>query len=194
MVKRKTTKTLSRVEQLREEAKRAAEYGQTPKRPLSLAPRFRVESRTPTAFSAGSTMLPTYDVAARNDADFQIGVTASALRKTAIDVPAVGALEPKVLREVIRANAELLGRKTATRSCRGCCRRSGRLPLRPRMENTSPPFRSGYRRRCSVPSSSRTSRARKAVRTAVAREATPSAVRPARAMAPSYQRSDAPWY
>jgi len=109
MVKRKTTKTLSRVEQLREEAKRAAEYGQTPKRPLSLAPRFRVESRTPTAFSAGSTMLPTYDVAARNDADFQIGVTASALRKTAIDVPAVGALEPKVLREVIRANAELLG-------------------------------------------------------------------------------------
>jgi hypothetical protein len=109
MVKRKTTKTLSRAEQLREEAKRAAEYGQTPKRPLSLAPRFRVEERTPTAFSAGSTMLPTYDVAARNDADFQIGVTASALRKASIDVPAVGALETKVLHEVIRANAELLG-------------------------------------------------------------------------------------
>lgn len=111
MVERKTTKTLSRAEHLREEAKRAAEYGQTPKRPLSLAPRFRVEGRTPTVFSAGSTMLPTHDVAARNDADFQIGVTASALREAAIDIPALGTLKPEVLREVIRANAELLGPK-----------------------------------------------------------------------------------
>ena len=109
MVRRKTTKTLSRIEQIREETKRAAEYGQTPKRPLSLAPRFRVERRAPTAFSARSTVLPAYDVAARNDADFQIGVTASALRDTAIDIPAVGALDPKVLREVIRAKAVLLG-------------------------------------------------------------------------------------
>ncbi len=108
MATRKTTKTLSRIEHIRKEAKRAAEYGQTPKRPLSLAPRFRVEGRTPTAFSAGSTTLPSYEVAVRNDADFQIGVTASALRDTAIGIPAVGALDPKVLRDVIRANAELL--------------------------------------------------------------------------------------
>ena len=54
-------------------------------------------------------MLPTYDVAARNDADFQVGVTTAALRDTMIDIPAVVALDPKVLREVIRANAELLG-------------------------------------------------------------------------------------
>lgn len=109
MATRKKTKTLSRTEHIREEAKRAVEYGQTPKRPLSLAPRFRVEARAPTAFSAASTMLPTYDVAARNDADFQVGVTTAALRDTMIDIPAVVALDPKVLREVIRANAGLLG-------------------------------------------------------------------------------------
>ncbi len=109
MATRKRTEYLSRIEQLREEAKRAAEFGQTPKRPLSLAPRFRVEARMPMAFSAGSTMLPTHDDAVRNDGDFQIGVTAAALRDTAIKIPTAGALDPKVLREVIRANAELLG-------------------------------------------------------------------------------------
>jgi len=109
MATRKKTEYLSRIDQFREESKRAAAYGQTPKRPLSSAPRFRVEARMPTAFSAGSTMLPTHDDAVRNDTDFQIGVTVAALRDTAIDIPTIGALDPKVLREVIRANTELLG-------------------------------------------------------------------------------------
>jgi hypothetical protein len=39
-------KKLSRAERIREEAKRAQEFGQTPKRPLSLHPNFRVEGLT----------------------------------------------------------------------------------------------------------------------------------------------------
>ena len=42
-------KRLSRAERIREEAKRALEHGQVPKRPLSLHPSFRVEGLTPTA-------------------------------------------------------------------------------------------------------------------------------------------------
>ena len=40
---------LGRAERVREEAKRALEYGQVPKRPLSLHPTFRVEGLAPTA-------------------------------------------------------------------------------------------------------------------------------------------------
>lgn len=108
MATRKATDTLSRIEQIHEETKRAAEYGRIPKRPLSLAPRFRIEGRRPTQFSANSTIPPTHDIAVRNDADFQIGVTVSALRDTAINIPTVGALDPKVIREVTRVNAALL--------------------------------------------------------------------------------------
>jgi hypothetical protein len=43
---------LGRAERIREEAKRALEYGQVPKRPLSLHPTFRVEGLTPTAPTA----------------------------------------------------------------------------------------------------------------------------------------------
>ena len=42
-------KKLSRPERIREEAKRALEYGQAPKQPLSLHPTFRVEGLTSTA-------------------------------------------------------------------------------------------------------------------------------------------------
>ena len=40
-------KHLSRAERIREEAKRALEFGQVPKRPMSLHDRFRVEALTP---------------------------------------------------------------------------------------------------------------------------------------------------
>jgi hypothetical protein len=108
MITHKKAKTMSRAELVREESKRAAEYGQTPKRAISLAPRFRVERRVLTSFPASSTMIPTGEVARRNDADFQIGPTTSTLRRAALGIPAAGALDPKVLSEVIAANARRL--------------------------------------------------------------------------------------
>jgi len=51
-------KQLSRTERIREEAKRALEFGQSPKRPISLHSRFRVEALTSVTPIQGRILRP----------------------------------------------------------------------------------------------------------------------------------------
>ncbi len=56
-ISKKEAASLSRVEHIREEMKRAAEYDQSPRKPLSLAQRFRVEAITKIPAPAVSEVL-----------------------------------------------------------------------------------------------------------------------------------------
>jgi hypothetical protein len=49
---------MGRNEQIREESRRALEYGQSPRTPISLAPRFRVEGLTPVLVSHAAVITP----------------------------------------------------------------------------------------------------------------------------------------
>ncbi|MCP4427811.1 MAG: hypothetical protein GY803_25290 [Chloroflexi bacterium] len=71
MAKQDIPKDLSRVDHIREESKRALEYGQSPRRPISLAQNFRVEGIMPVPMSPTSTIAPSFEEAFKNDFDFK---------------------------------------------------------------------------------------------------------------------------
>lgn len=66
---------MSRWERVTEEAKRAAEYGITPKRSVSFDPTFSSQESTPLEYSANSILLPTLDEARQNDLDVKAVTT-----------------------------------------------------------------------------------------------------------------------
>lgn len=70
MAKQDIPKDLSRVDHIREESKRALEYGQSPRSPISLARNFRVEGIVPMPLSPASTIAPSCEEAFKNDYDF----------------------------------------------------------------------------------------------------------------------------
>jgi len=71
MAKRDIPKDLSRVDHIKEESRRALEYGQSPRCSISLAPKFRVEGIMPMPLSPASTIAPSCEEAFKNDFDFK---------------------------------------------------------------------------------------------------------------------------
>ncbi len=108
----KKAKKLSRADHIQEEAKRAAEFGRRPTQPVSISPNFRVARSTPSQFSTGSTIVPSYEVAMRNDRDFKIGLTTSVVASLVSAIPSVGCLDPKALREAMKVDLENLGSRS----------------------------------------------------------------------------------
>jgi hypothetical protein len=92
---------LSRVDHIREEAKRAAEFARAPTRPISMAPRFRVEGLAPMPLSPAATISPNCDEAFKNDFDFKAAVPRS-------DNPFVRRMNPEVLCSAIEADLQRL--------------------------------------------------------------------------------------
>ncbi len=101
MEKQNELTNLSRIEHIKEETRRALEYSQTPRLPLSLAPRFRVEGITPMFLSPSSTLGPSYEEARKNDLDFREAI----LRSTN---PYIQLSPPHILRAAIESDLKML--------------------------------------------------------------------------------------
>lgn len=115
MPKAKKVESMTRAEHIREESKRAAEYGMTPRTAMSLAQNFRVSRSSAVQFSAGTTVVPTRDVAAINDRDFDPHSVQHPADKLVWKLPAGAALDGRTLEKVIAAEIERLSPNTMER-------------------------------------------------------------------------------
>lgn len=115
MPKAKKVESMTRAEHIREESKRAAEFGMTPRAAMSLAKNFRVSRSSAVQFSAGSTMIPARDVADFNDRDFDPRAVQHPADKLVWKLPAGAALDGKTLEKMVAAEIERLSPETIER-------------------------------------------------------------------------------
>ncbi|HVB72849.1 MAG TPA: hypothetical protein VNE38_04770 [Ktedonobacteraceae bacterium] len=109
MEKRSKPKDMSRDEQIKQETQLALEHNLSPHSPVSLDRNFRVEGITPTMLSSSSTLIPSFEVACRNDLDFQDAIPRSVNPYRQLASPeALRMLIESELKSLTSENRELL--------------------------------------------------------------------------------------